>query len=175
MPANMLLSEYLQELKVADFGVCRYFNKVGSLTTGRGHLKCMAPEVRNIDEINQKMHKSYPSACDVYSWALCCYYALTGIESNKLQANNLPAVIRQRVVPNTDRTLAAFLNEAISDNVAGRPTAAKCETTLKSYQEDYKGRLLALSVEGACFFRFAPADLPQAVTAAIGPSSANLC
>ena len=149
----MLLSECLQELKVSDFGLCRYFS-TDSLTTGRGREKYMATEVRK----NSKMHRSHPFACDDYSWALYCYYVLTGIESNKPQANKLPTVIRQRVVPNTNRALAAFLSAAISDNAADRPTIAEYEVTLKDYRKNCKGALFSLSIKNV-LFRFASADL----------------
>ena len=151
----MLLSESLQRLKVADFDLCRYFNK-NPLTTGVGREKYMAPEVQKSAD---KTRHDYPFACDVYSWALCCFYALTGSESEEPQANKLPTVIRQRRVSDTGRTLAHLLSAAINEDPAERPTSAECEETLKSYQENCKGRLLSFFVLKTSFFRFASADL----------------
>ena len=165
----MLLSQSLQELKITDFGLHRYFD-MKALATGRGYKKYAAPEVLKSGDKDSQVLDDYPFACDVYSWALCCYYALTGNESRRPQADKLPAVIGQRVLPNTNRTLAAFLNAAISDNAADRPTAAECEDTLKNYQENCKGSLLSLSIKSA-LFRFASTNLPQTTTNAIGSST----
>jgi hypothetical protein len=90
--------------------------------------------------------KNFPFACDVYSWALCCYYALTGSESREPDADKLPIAIRRRIIKGTRFTLADFLQKATSENAAKRPTSAKCEAVLKNYQKNCRGRLLSLSI-----------------------------
>ena len=142
----MLLSQSLQQLKVADFGLCTYFEKNASLTANRGHEKYMAPEVRTSADQTQLR---YSFACDVYSWALCCYYALTGSEREKPQASELPTIIQRRLITDTNCTLAAFLNAAISDDARKRPTSAECEAILKTYEKNCKGQLFSILAKRA--------------------------
>ena len=73
----MRLSQSLQQLKRANFGLYKYFS-ADSLTTGEEHDKYTAREIKEDDEISLQMHLNHRFACDIYSWALCCYHALTG-------------------------------------------------------------------------------------------------
>lgn len=101
-PSNMLLSQSLQQLKIADFDLCKHFD-MKPLAMGVAHGKHATLEVLKSDDRSLQMRLDYPYSCDVYSWALYCYYALTGTESRKPLTDKLSTVMQQRIVPNINR------------------------------------------------------------------------
>ena len=82
---NLLLSGNFRVLELADFVFAREMQKDETSTTEHGTSGYMAPEVcaqvvlplNTLSWLQVRFGKAYGTACDIYSWAVCCAYALS--------------------------------------------------------------------------------------------------
>lgn len=126
-PGNLLLSEGLRTLKIADFGVSRILKRQDrlkrSLTGMTGTRRYMAPEVYGCKQ------GVYTEKSDIYSSALVIWEMAVGLKPfNDVPPSDLAQPkVRERLRPPTDiiewKELAALIEKAWDRVAENRPTA----------------------------------------------------
>lgn len=140
---NLLLDASLQLLKLADFGLSKYF-EAGKSSSGAGGWKgFIAPERLSND---RKVRKAHPFACDIYSWAQCCLYAFTGINpggNSPPTAEMLPEALAVSKVGN--EPFKEFLVKAGGKDASKRPEAKDCLSCIGTLQQHWPGNVCGLT------------------------------
>ena len=129
--ANILLSEGVERLAIADFGLARYCAGHGNkMTAETGSYRWMAPEVIR--------HEQYDERCDVYSFAILSWEMITyRIPFDQLMPVEAAfAVAKEGSRPSIP---SYFTNQSITDMIGAcwaqephqRPSFAKLSKALK--------------------------------------------
>ena len=102
---------------LSDFGLARFFEEGGAMTAETGSYRWMAPEVVR--------HERYDETCDVYSFAMLLYEALTLRVpfQNHSPVETAFAVARgeRPALPPAPADVRALVEECWSQDPAARP------------------------------------------------------
>lgn len=149
-PANLLLNAPLKALTIADFCLCKLFERDQTHTEPCGRHVYMAPEMRNCSHDGE--HAKDPSKADIYSLAMCCAFALTNTEANVPIVNNFPTVLQREKVSGTDyKTFDAFIRAATNVDPAQRPSADQSAEVLLLWQNGHFLRETLLTNCHVCY------------------------
>lgn len=84
-PTNILVKNKI--IKLADFGLSRYSDKMSYMNSIVGTPAYMAPQV-----LNREVFEKYSYKCDIWSFGVVCYELVVGTLPWHIRSNNLDDV-----------------------------------------------------------------------------------